>query len=40
MHPLDLLTSLADYQMTDGDGAVGSILGEHDCHAYIQAILT
>ena len=25
----DLLTSSADYQMTDGDGAVGSILGEH-----------
>ena len=24
---LNLLTSLADFQMTDGDGAVGSILG-------------
>ena len=32
---LNLLTSLADFQMTDGDGAVGSILGSHNCNAFI-----
>ena len=37
---LDLLTSLADFQMTDGAGAVGGILGEHDCQAYIRITLT
>lgn len=38
--PRDLLTSLADFQMTDGDGAVGSILGSYDCHDFMELTLT